>query len=60
MNSTPVRVAELADPGQVAVGRHDDAGLALDRLEQHGDGVRRDRGRERVEVAVGHDVEARA
>ena len=50
----------LADAGQVAGRRHDHAGLALDRLDQHGDGVVVDRGGQRVQVAVGHDLEARA
>ena len=31
--------AQRAHPRQVVVGRHDDARLALDGLEQHGDGV---------------------
>ena len=32
--------AELADAGEVAGGRDDDAGLALDRLDEEADGVR--------------------
>ena len=54
-----VLVAELAQPGQIAVGRHDDAGLALDRLDQHGRGVGRDRALDRGEVAERHRLEAR-
>ena len=34
-----VRVAQAAQAREKAGGRHDDAGLALDRLDQHGDGV---------------------
>ena len=48
--------AELADPGEVAGRRDDDAGLALDRLDEEADGVRRDRGLERVGVAEGDDA----
>ena len=39
--------------------RDDDAGLALDRLDQEGDGVGRDGALQRLGVAEGHDLEAR-
>ena len=52
-------VLRLAQPGEVALGRDNDASLALDRLDQHGRGVRRDRARDRVEVAERHRLEAR-
>ena len=42
-NSTSVAVHSLADAGQVAGRGHDHPGLALDRLEQHRDGVVVDR-----------------
>ncbi len=56
----PVLGAQLARTAQVAVGRHDDAGLALDRLHQepHHVGVG-ERGLERIGVAVGHGLEPR-
>ena len=47
-----VRVADLAGPGQVAGRRHDDAVLALDRLEDHGGGLVVDRCGKRLGVAV--------
>ena len=37
-----VRVAQAAKPREKPRGRNDDAGLALDRLDQHGDRVGRD------------------
>src|SRR6266511_3453656 len=49
---------ELADRLQVAVGRHADARLALDRLDQHGGRVRADRRGQRGRVAEGHVAEA--
>ena len=52
ISSTSRRVQSVADRGQVAGGRDDHAGLALDRLEQHGHGVVVDRGLERGGVAV--------
>jgi hypothetical protein len=48
---------DVADRRQEIGGRHDDAGLALDRLEQHRDGVVVDRGLERIDVAVRHGDE---
>ena len=51
-----MRVAEAAQPG--ALGRDDDAGLALDRLDQHRGGVWRDRARDRLDVAEGDRAEA--
>ena len=54
-----VRVAHVAHPGEPAVGRNDDAGLALDGLDQHRDGRRRDRLLQRGEVAERHGAEAR-
>ena len=51
-------VAELAGAAQVAVGRDDHAGLALDRLDQEGDGVVVERGLEGVQVAEGDALEA--
>ena len=57
-NSTSLVGAQLADAAQVALRRDDDAALALDRLDEHRDGVGRDGGLERREVAVGHLHEA--
>jgi hypothetical protein len=51
--------ADLAHGAQIAGGRDDHAGLALDRLDQEGDGVGRDRRRQRRGVAEGDDLEAR-
>ena len=48
-----------AHAGQIVVGRHDDAGLTLDRLDEHGDGVVVDRGGQRVGVAERHRAETR-
>ena len=50
-----VRVGDGAGGGEVALGRHDDAGLALHRLEQDRRGLVGDRGRERLGVAVRHE-----
>ena len=47
-----VLVGDLAGGREVAVGRDDDAGLALDRLEHDGGGLVGDRGGQRVGVAV--------
>ena len=51
--------AQRAHPRQVVVRRNDDARLALDGLEQHGDGVLVDRGGHRVGVTEGHRPESR-
>ena len=59
ISSTLVRVAERAQAGEIALGRHDDAGLALDRLDQDRGGVRRDRALHRGEIAERHRAEAR-
>ena len=54
-----VRAAQVAQAGEETVGRDDHAGLALDRLDQHGgDGVV-DGGGDRVEIAVAHAAEPR-
>ncbi len=45
-------------PGEIAGGRHDDAGLALDRLDQHGRGLGRDRALDGGEIAERHRPEA--
>ena len=58
MNSTFRSRRDLAHAGQVAGRRDADARLALDRLEQHGDGVVGDRGAQGVEVAVRDGDEA--
>ena len=50
-----VLVGDAAGGGQVALGRDDDAGLALDRLQQHGRGLVGHRGGERVRVAERHE-----
>ena len=49
------RVAISPGGREVALGRHDDAGLALDRLEQHRGGLVGDGRGERVGVAVRHE-----
>ena len=54
-----MRGAEFADPREIARWWNDDAGLALDRLDEEGDGVRRDRLLQRPGVAEGDDFEAR-
>ena len=46
-------------PREPACRRHDDAGLALDRLDQHGRGLRRDRALDGGEIAERHRAEAR-
>jgi hypothetical protein len=43
----------------VSPPRNDDAGFALDRLDQEGDGIRRDRGFQRQGVAERDDPKAR-
>lgn len=48
----------MRGPGAGSRGRNDDPGLTLDRLEQHGNGVLVDRGRQRVGVAEGHRAES--
>ncbi len=55
----PAFGAELAQPRQEVGGRHDDARLALDRLDEHRDRVLVDRRGHRVGVAVRHGAEAR-
>ena len=50
--------AEGAQVAQEALGRHDHTALALDRLEEHGDGGVVDRGRDGFDVAVLHAAEA--
>jgi hypothetical protein len=54
----PVLVGELAQPAEVAVRRHHDPGLALDRLDQDGRDVGVHGGRHRIGVAVGQEFEA--
>src|SRR6202008_2934622 len=51
--------ADAPDGGQPALGRDDDAGLALDGLEEEPDGVRPDGGLEGGGVAVLHLLEPR-
>ncbi len=51
-------VAEPAGLGEVAVRRHHDPGLALDRLHQDGGGALGDRPRQGLGVAVRHGDEA--
>ena len=51
--------ADFAHRRQVVVRRHDDAGLALDRLQQHSDGVLVDRVGQRIGVTEGDRTEAR-
>ena len=46
--------ADLAHALEIARGRHDDAGLALDRLDEEGAGVGRDRRLERGRIAERH------
>ena len=53
-SSTRSRRADLGGVAQVAVGRNQDAGLALDRLEQEGAGVGRDGALQRLGVAEGN------
>ena len=48
----------LSKPCEKSRGRNDDAGLALDRLHQHGDGVGRDGPLDGGEVTKGNAVEA--
>ena len=57
--STLRSVHSAPHPRQVVVGRHDDARLALDGLDQHRDGVVVDRGGHRVGVTERHRTEAR-
>jgi len=52
-------VAELAHCTQETVRRHDNAGLALDRLDQDGAGVFVDGGGERIDVAEVEVAETR-
>src|SRR5262249_19111351 len=54
-----VRVAQRAHAGKIARGRHDDAGLALDRLDQNRGGVERYGTLDRLEVTERHRAEAR-
>src|SRR6185312_1649587 len=54
-----VLVAQRAYAGEPAFRRDDDPAFALDRLDQHGGGLRRDRGFDRGKVAEGHGTEAR-
>ena len=56
--STLRSVHTRAHAGQIVVGRNDDAGFALDRLDQHRDGVVVDRGGQRLGVAERHGAEA--
>ncbi len=51
------RGRDRAQARPVVVGRHDDARLALHRLQEHGDGRVVDRGGDRVGVAVRHEAE---
>src|SRR5204862_4965066 len=50
--------AELADPRQVPARRRENAGLALDRLEHHGAGLRGGGGLQGRRVAVLEEAEA--
>ena len=59
MSSTPRSVQSSRARAQVAVGRDDHAGLALDRLDEERHRVVVDRGLERVRVAVRDDLEPR-
>ncbi len=52
-------VAQSAQPREPAVGRHDDARFALDRLNQNGGGIGRDGGFERREIAKARCAKAR-
>src|SRR4029077_9922296 len=54
-----VRGAELAYLREIAGRRDDDAGPPLDRLDEEGDCVRRDRLLQRLGVAERNDPEAR-
>src|SRR5579863_5473641 len=54
-----VRGAEIAYLREIAGRGDDDAGLPLDRLDEEGDRVRRDRLLQRLGVAEGNDPEAR-
>jgi len=54
----PVPRGDLAQPRQVVGRRDDDAALALDRLDQHGDGALAHRLGDRVGVAVGQHAES--
>src|SRR6516225_12400789 len=54
-----VRTAELAYLREIAGRWNDDAGFPLDRLDEEGDCVRRDRSLQRRGVAEGDDLEAR-
>jgi hypothetical protein len=54
-----VRGAEVTDLREIAGWRDDDASFPLDRLDEEGDRVRRDRLLQRLGVAEGDDAEAR-
>src|SRR6267154_3823920 len=54
-----MRGTELAYPREITRWRDDDAGFPLDRLDEEGDGVRRDRLLQRLGVAEGNDPKAR-
>src|SRR5215472_7841420 len=54
-----VRTAEFAYLREIAGRWNDDAGFPLDRLDEEGDRVRRDRSLQRRGVAEGDDLEAR-
>ncbi len=51
--------ADVTNLAEVALGRHVDAGLALDRLDEEGSGVGRDSGLQGGGVAEGDGLEAR-
>ncbi len=53
-----VGVADPAQPREEARGRHDDAGLALDRLDQDSGSPRRDRPLDGGEIAERHSAES--
>ena len=53
-----VLAADGGDLAEVAGGRNDDAGLALDGLDEEGAGVGRDGGAQRLGVAEGYGAEA--
>ena len=53
-----VAVADLGAGGKITVGGNDDAAFALDRLDEKGGGIRRDRRFQCRRVAVGNAQQA--